>query len=645
MDIISKIILQAQGGDQAAREVGKVTKAYQEAGQAAKGINPESTVSSDPFARATGGGAPRSYSREGNDDYRDRMRRREREHFERTSGGGRGGVGGLLTGGINAVTTGATGDVSSGIASGLGALGALGKLGIVGVIAGATVGAVSKLADKDLDLRSQIWSGSGIGQRLSQRNYDEFRASVRGLLAGEGAGYSDMALPLLQAMSESGTANFDQKDVLGMLAISQNTGVNVGSLGKLYGRLQSAGAGGKLVTNPYFANAAEQGFGRGRMTEFVDTVTSAIEGAMTRGFEKGSSIFGNSYTLFAQSLADLGRFGGVAPEAAKGIFGKVQAGIAASDRGITSPEEAMQFLAARKPGESYFETLKRMTSPESEMQRYENLKMWAGGDKDKLIQMVMSQYGMGVREAEAYIRTKDKRIFANQMIEAGGGAAGTGTIPIYTQAPEEDETLRRQRAKERRKTLGEGITNAVGGFMADVTEILTGKPLSSQALEAQGLFQKISPGKGGFGKAQSSFGNLFIGQKSDFLKYIPDNLKDFVTGAMENDEVSKLNNPIFTQMIPMLGLYGGWKSGGISVTKDEEAMLKKYEAVFQAVGKVDLGKEDASTEALGELLKQLGRADEQNLDGVKNLYSILEVLTAIKSYLEGGTVTPTGGVQ
>lgn len=640
MDAISKIILQAQGGDQAAREVGKITKAYKEAGQAAKSISPESTVSSDPFTRATTPPSiPSSYSREGNDSYRENMRRREQDHFSRT---GRGGVGGFLTGGINSLTAVGTGDISGGIAGGLSSLSAFGKAGIIGLIAGAAVAGASKLADKDIELRQQIWSGSGIGQRLGQSSYDKFRPFVKGLIAGEGAGYIDTALPLLQAMSEAGATGLNSKDVLGMLAISQNTGTNVGSLGRLYGRLQSAGAGGAMVTNPYFANAAEQGFGRGRMTEFVNTVTSAIEGAMTRGFQKGSSVFSNSYTIFAQSLSDLGRFGGATPESAMGIFNKIQTGMAISDKGVTSPEEAMQFLSFRKTGESYFDTLKRMTSPESEMQRYENLKMWSGGNRDKLLQAVMSQYGLGVREAEIYISSKEGRIAANKVIAEGRGV-GPGGVPQYTEAATEDETLRRQRAKGARTTVGESISNLIGGLTADVTELFAGKGLSPEAMAARGLFKDISPKIGGFHTAQSSFGNLLTGKSSEFLKYIPSELQDFVLSAAQNKDVRKAGNPIYEQMIPLLGLYGGWKSGSVSVTKDEEEMLKKYGSIFEGVRSLPLGKEDATTQALNDLLTQLGKADEKNMDGVKNLYSIVEILTAIKAYMETGVLTPTGG--
>ena len=52
-DIMSRIILQAQGGDQVAREVGKVTEAYKKAGTAAQGMSATAGGGGDPFTRAT----------------------------------------------------------------------------------------------------------------------------------------------------------------------------------------------------------------------------------------------------------------------------------------------------------------------------------------------------------------------------------------------------------------------------------------------------------------------------------------------------------------------------------------------------------------------------------------------------------------
>jgi hypothetical protein len=629
-DIVSKILLQAQGGDQVAREIGKVKKAYQEAGSAAQGINPSGggAGGTDAFARAMGGGGgavPSSGTGGGGDALRERMRERDRQHFERTTGSGvGGGISRTLTGGINAIGAAGSGNMAGGVQGMLGALGSLGKLGVAGIVAGATVGAVNQLSEKDLELRGQIWSG--VGQKLNQKKFETMRDSLRDSVLK--AGLDPAALPMLQSISEFGAGDYNPEDLKSLLAVNYNTGTNVGSLGRMYGRLKSAGSGGRTTFNPDMTRAAEQGFGRGRMSEFYDTVSEAIEGAMSRGFEKGSSIFTDSYKSFAQSLGDIGRFGGVTPDAAMGIYRKVQGGIARSDAGLSTGEDAMQFMMLRKPGESYLSTLKKMSDPRSEISRYQNLKSMAGGNRDSLIQMVMSEYGMGVREAEAYVRKADMRINLDSMTSLATG--GTGAVD-YTQLDSEDETLRRRAAKATRGTALEGVSRGAGGVMAWITELVGGKALSPAAAKMKAL------------AGDAKIPDLMSGGQQ-YLQYMPDSLLDFATGAFGNKDIAK-NNPLFQQVLPMLGMYGGWKSGKVSVSKSQEEYFKQYSPAFEALSTSGLDKGDTTSENLKKIISTLGVVDEENkLDGIKNLYTILEVLESMARYMkEGGVSTPTGG--
>lgn len=612
-DIISNIFLKAQGGDQVAREIGKVKKAYEETGKAAQGVNAGNIggSASDPFAKATqgmgggtGGGLPPAGAGVPGSAPLSDPRERERRHHESTSRNG---------GNQAAKLVDALGQLGSGntVGAATTGLGVLGSAAIGTAIATAVVGAAGKILRSDADFKTKLWGG--LGQKLSAGSYSEFEKQV---LGAEKEGFINTTQPLLQAMAAGGARGVDYNDVRQMLAVSYNTGIDASSIGMMYGRLQSAGGGGRTAfMGGDVANAGIQAFGKARATEFYDTVTSAIEAAMGRGFEKGSAIFGEkAYDTFVRPLADLGRLGNVAPEAAKGMFNKIQTTIASSGMGISSPEQAMQFMMMRKPGENYLDTLRSMSSPTTDIERFSNLSTLAGGDKNKLTQMVMSEYGMSVQEADAYVRTMNQRIAINRAMAQGGGGTGGGARPDYTKIAD-DDVLKVWAAQATTDQAGVGLRKSIGESVA-------------------------------------SFVNMIGGKKTGFTFSAPTSMKGlsgFAQG-LNTLGLEGTSGDVASKLMTEMALYGTYKTGGgRGMDAGQVAYFKKYGDQFEEASKYLTGIQGkeltSSPEKFQEFLNLMEGWNQANLDGNKDIYSIVEILSAIKDAMDKGIITPTGGTK
>ena len=137
-DIMSRIILQAQGGDQAAREVGKVTEAYEKAGRASKGIGGDVSTggaAGDPFARATAPGGFIPSTQQGRDaqnqQYWEGVQRRENRHTALSR------VNQRAVGGVQAAGRIGADDIVGGTTQGLGLIAGGGIAGLIAGVAAA----------------------------------------------------------------------------------------------------------------------------------------------------------------------------------------------------------------------------------------------------------------------------------------------------------------------------------------------------------------------------------------------------------------------------------------------------------------------------------------------------------------------------
>ena len=216
-DILSRIILKAQGGDQAAREIKKIKTAYDEAGKSAKGLSAIATSAAkpSPFERAiVEKKSQELLSSRGLQSKIERQKAGDRlqNHLQTRS------IGGLFQRSTQSVASGVT-SLSQGNLTGVatGGVGAMGNL--LGAAAGpyvaaaiAAIGAAGALAKQEYGRIQQTWQ-SGLSQQLGQ-NYTTTRnqiiaegrkgiplqnvTSMTSALAASGGSISGQYSPMLQ---------------------------------------------------------------------------------------------------------------------------------------------------------------------------------------------------------------------------------------------------------------------------------------------------------------------------------------------------------------------------------------------------------------------------------------------------------------
>lgn len=444
-DIVSRIKIEAQGADQAAREILKLKRAYEEAGAAAKGMSPASVGSGDPFAKAVaqnsgvmaGGQSPADVAaRETrNRQYQEGVRSREeannsfnrtlREAPERVSGAF--GTAEALSRGQGGAALGtAAGSLGGLVGGGLGAA-------LLAVAAGAM--GIQRMSEEAFGRLEETFA-TGMSQRMGINAFELDRERI---------GFARMGVPqqmIQQFFQTAGQSGVDfnrgstQAAVNAAMFGSSVLGMNPASSAALIGTLNRANVNASNIMGFGLMGQAQQAFGRPNMSMFVSALTDAVESATTRGIEMSTQ-----NTLEASNMiAGLAQFGGMSPQGAATFAGQLRGrGIEAAQ--LSRPEDIIALQAMRKPGMSITDTMLEMEQhPERVNQEvFKFLSSQAGNDTNYLRLRVQSYLGSGttMSDVDRFIRTEGKMTGNVDIDRANTG----GTATAEELAPDK-ETLK-----------------------------------------------------------------------------------------------------------------------------------------------------------------------------------------------------------
>jgi len=408
-DIFSRIVLQATGGDQVAREINKIKTAYKETGEASQNIGAGEGASSDPFSRAIGApGASESARtrRQTNDIEQAKAKERLNQNYSvgdygrSVVAGGTGSLSGMMRGDFFSTAAGA----STGVQGLLKGGGALAKA--VPWIAAASLGlyGMGKLAGNEWERVQGLW-GTGVGQRLGM-GY----SGVRGLSIEQmrGGVPEEMVMAGLQSLGQAGGSmnqGIFQKNIRRMQLYGVSAEAGMG----LSATLGRAGGSGTIDAGTY--GILEKAFGAGRLTPLFQSIGKIIEDALAKGAKASAITLGggieNAATAISRHLASYAQFGGLSMEGAIELYEQTQ-NLSRNTANIAKPLDVVTFRAFREGGESIFSTRLRMfQDPQAVLGRQmEMLEARFGGNSD-LIKEALFKMGYTPSQAEALYQSRD----------------------------------------------------------------------------------------------------------------------------------------------------------------------------------------------------------------------------------------------
>ncbi len=653
-DIMSRIILQAQGGDQVAREVGKVTEAYKKAGTASRGMSAEGVGGADPFTKATAS-APGGYLSSlvqkdrdlRNQQHSEGVRQREGQHNALAS------VNQRAFRGMGAGTTVAGGDVVGGISQGMGMLAGAGVAGLVaGAVAAIGVG-INKLASNETERQQQF--GRGLMQAIAPGPWDIFRTQTNALLLGGVP--PEMLLPYLQGLKGGGAA-YDPVNAMEIGMTMWGQGIEPGTMAGWQAARQRAGTGnltpGVMNTTMYRGREA---FGQGGLNRFISAITDATEQAMTRGIEKGGDAFSATgiYTNFTRLLSSFAVVGGLTDVGAIKAFQQTQQGVAGTQN-ITSPMDAALFMAMRVPGESYGDTMRRLSAPGAENQMFEQMEVWSGGNRELLEIMLQQKFGY---DWQALAPGEDGRggvigTFRDQAGYLRGprgrrvpGAVGIVDPELKAAAIAEAEAGQLMEDTQRKALAAK---RAIIGAATDIKEWMSPTGLNA-VYGDRPIMDAFMFGRENratlFGQAttdwQQGVRNWERWQEpglAPILETLPANMRGIV-GQLAGTEAG-------AKIIPQLLMYSEFQAGrGVEAEREQIGLLAPYfdrmvqilssESVQQA-----LGQPGTQTQFLAHL-EEVGASEV--LDVLKDIDSGIEVLEALTRTLGLESYSDIGSTQ
>ena len=411
MDVISRIVLQAQGGDQAAREIGKVKNAFDEAGKSAKQVAAGvGGAAADPFAAATskalpsprvvGGGASPTPGFE--KDPMEGARQRTQQHEALT---------GLPFQRGAAVATGMATSVSQGDVAGTAAGGLAGIAGIAGAAAPWLLGAAilakgtGALAVGEKESVHQLWQ-SGMAQRMGL-GYTSLRNQLLAMARNPAGVPSEKLTGLTQALGAAGGRMTGQ--FFPMAQRMTNWGVDPSAMGQTMATMQRLGFQGGVSENTM--GVLGGAFGVGRIGPAMQSVGAILENAMARGADRAGTMLSKGTLGIATRLAAF-QGGGFSLEGATQLYEQMDQTAAGTSR-LKTPMDVMTFRAMRKPGEPMFETLLRMeggkggSTEDTQIAEYQMLKERFGGNLNMVKMVLMRGRNLTAIQAEAYVGVRE----------------------------------------------------------------------------------------------------------------------------------------------------------------------------------------------------------------------------------------------
>lgn len=567
-DVVSRIVLQAQGGDQAAREIGKTTKAFKEAGQAAQGVRgsgPNGGTTFDAFQKAVfGGQTPGVGQAQGfNQGYNSQTNQRIGDHFRRF--GGEGGAGGgiaRLRPQVSGVTGGANSIISGNAVGGGGqimqSLAGAGTIGlIVAAVAGAAIGAKA-LADKDFDRQKQV--GHGLMQSLGMgTNWESMNEQ---LSAARRAGVSAENIMAYMGASAAagGTTSVEAIEMANRATLV--SGASANTIATLQASRQKAGLGvseGQLDLDIMRAGS----FGPAGINKFLGAVSTSIEGAMSRGMAKGSIGGQGAYEAGTRMLSALALQGGMSQEGAMQTFNQLNSSVAGFAN-MGTPQAAFQFMAQRKAGETYGQTVRRISTFGGQMEAYKNLKSQAGGDKGLLEIMVQQTFGLDWQAVPGTIEALENQIMDPSMRgQYVGGEFTPDNVLIESVQSRQMDIL---------KDAGEGANKAWNWATRGWRNRATRK---EQEAEYNALLG------GGYGSGTSIGAMKATGE----MGALPPEISQFADLAKSNamDTFLGNDNVIMSELLPQLAGYEQFRTNRGSMTAEEQAMYETFAPLFDSL--------------------------------------------------------------
>ncbi len=644
-DLMSRIVFQAQGGDQVAREVGKIKRAYKEAGDESERISGGTGgrgPSFDAFQKATqtSAGTDMGSRRVANEEYRNRLNDRLSRHGQVGGqvgpwGGGAPSVGAAY--GIQqfggAATQMMAGDPMGGAMRGVGMLGKAGPAGIVAAVALALGAGTQALAKKEEDRMVQI--GHGLMQSLGQTQWGDMRNFLNEMR--NNAVPEEFILPYLQSMRSAGAMAPSNFLEVGLMAGNEMLarGIDPTTLGTFQAARQKAGLGtlnaDQLALDLY---RGEAGFGTAGLNKFLGAISTAIEGAMSRGMRRGAIGRDVEYDSFTRLLSGLGVVGGMSIEGAVQTFNQVQQSIAASQN-MARPQDAFQFMMFRQAGDTYGQTIRRMSRPGADTQRYKNLKAMAGGSRELLEILIQQEYGLDWQALDPFIQTMENQIAPTRTgFEGGAGAVDSEIV----------ETMQRTQ-----RQWGERIQRGANKVLNNLFGFLTGEGgLTPVDVRERAGLAGIYGGMTGRERRGGAYADLLgLSGDAELISALPPELQVF--GAMVQGVESRTGpTTVGRDLLANLALYQRFQSGG-PMSDAERAMMEEYAPAFGLL--MEQLSDPNIQEAIlsGNNITRFGEiitdVDRENNDNLKNLVTIVDLLIAMERYFEGDTVTDEGATE
>jgi hypothetical protein len=445
-DIYSRIILQASGGDQVAREIQKIQTAYQTVGSAANnlGLKNHPTLY-DAYGRAVSSPETTQTAlvrKEWNDVEQAKASERESStrslsrdsyfgnQMRNVTNTSRSLLPAIQGGDPLAAASSAAGGIG-GMLSGAG--GALAKASPYLMAAAVITAGASMLAGKESERIKALW-GSGTSQRLGM-GYEQARTlSIDEMRKGTP---KQMVMESLQAFGSSGgkvIADVFSENLKRM----QNYGISGEAGMGLSATLQRAGGSGLIDRSTY--QILDKAFGAGRLSPMFQSLGKIIEESLARGSKAASLTLGggvvSAAAAISKQIAGLAQFGGLSMEGAVSTYEQTQ-NLGRNAANLSTPMDVATFRAFRQPGESIFASRLRMEQdPQAVLKRQmEMVEARYGGNEDMMKEAIFrSGYSPSQANAifENYAAQKAGKDVAHAPFE-GEGRRGDKEARLSTQ--------------------------------------------------------------------------------------------------------------------------------------------------------------------------------------------------------------------
>lgn len=431
--------------------------------------------------------------------------------------------------------TGGPGGALGGIADTAGTLGALKAVPYVAAAAMAAK-ATYNLAASEV-ARANKYFGSGLSGRLGigytgLRDY-AIEASRAGIP-------EEMTMPYLQAYSMSGKGEWSTKknksnwQALNVAQRAGMAGIDTGVLGHMAGLTTAAGGKSSDVVSEEMIGMAQQSFGRGGATKFLQKMTSIMEEAMSRGALKGGEAFKKETKDYMKGYGELTAHlvkAGATPIGAETLVGTLSQAFKGTSQ-LETPNDILKFQTYREEGESNLATMRKMEK---------------GAPKDvlKMYKKFMDIYGVNPETSTKEILENPKYNTFTSAIKNGMGPNGTSlsaedTATVISSLT--DVVTGKKKMSDVNKTMvGGGDTTAMGIYKGEYSQVLQNIEKNASEIKQAVVKTTLATGTGQLKDEADKGGSWQVDEKGN-AKYVRtwgQAIKDTVSGGPTSRVVPK----------------------------------------------------------------------------------------------------------